>query len=64
LSGGNMQGSCEPPGPGQIWSAYQLRPDIPQALTTGIRPCQRPSHRRRSARLASISEISMRNALA
>src|SRR5215469_7898901 len=33
LSGGNMQGSCEPPGPGQIWSAYQLRPDIPQALT-------------------------------
>jgi len=33
LSGGNMQGSCEPPGPGQIWSSYQLRPDIPQALT-------------------------------
>ena len=31
---------------------------------TGIRPCQRPSHRRRSARRASMSEISMRNALA
>jgi hypothetical protein len=29
LSGGNMQGSCEPPGPGQIWSSYQARPDIP-----------------------------------
>jgi len=29
LSGGNMQGSCEPPGPGQLWSSYQARPDIP-----------------------------------
>jgi hypothetical protein len=33
LSGGNMKGSCEPPGPGQIWSTFQPRPDIPQALT-------------------------------
>jgi hypothetical protein len=36
LSGGNMQGSCEPPGPGQIWSEYQLRPNIPQALTNWV----------------------------
>ena len=36
LSGGNMQGSCEPPGPGQIWSSYQPRPDIPQALTNWV----------------------------
>jgi hypothetical protein len=36
LNGGNMQGSCEPPGPGQIWSSYQLRPDIPQALTNWV----------------------------
>jgi hypothetical protein len=36
LSGGNMQGSCEPPGPGQIWSEYQIRPNIPQALTNWV----------------------------
>jgi hypothetical protein len=41
LSGGNMKGSCEPPpsppGPGgQIWSTFQIRPDIPQALTDWV----------------------------
>src|SRR5262245_33137043 len=36
LAGGNMQGSCEPPGPGQIWSTYQPRPNIPQALTEWV----------------------------
>jgi hypothetical protein len=36
LSGGNMQGSCEPPGPGQIWSSFQIRPNIPQALTNWV----------------------------
>jgi hypothetical protein len=36
LSGGNMQGSCEPPGPGQLWSEYQIRPDIPQAITNWV----------------------------
>ena len=38
LNGGNMQGSCEPPPdkPGTIWSSYQLRPDIPQALTDWV----------------------------
>jgi hypothetical protein len=36
LSGGNMKGSCEPPGDGQLWSTYQARPDIPQALTNWI----------------------------
>jgi hypothetical protein len=36
LNGGNMQGSCEPPGPGELWSSYQIRPDIPQALTNWV----------------------------
>jgi hypothetical protein len=36
LSGGNMRGSCEPPGPGQLWSEYEIRPDIPQALTDWV----------------------------
>ena len=33
LIGGNMKGSCEPSGPGQLWSTYQPRPDTPQAIT-------------------------------
>src|SRR5690242_13452136 len=41
LAGGNMQGSCEPPGPGQIWSTYQPRPNIPQELT-GWEPAAAP----------------------
>ena len=36
LAGGNMQGSCEPPGPDTIWPTYQPRPNIPQALTNWI----------------------------
>jgi hypothetical protein len=36
LSGGNMKGSCDPPGAGKLWSTYQLRPDIPQALTDWV----------------------------
>ncbi|MBV8093696.1 MAG: hypothetical protein JO110_10755 [Acetobacteraceae bacterium] len=38
LAGGNMQGSCEPPPdqPGTIWSTYQPRPNIPQALTNWV----------------------------
>ena len=36
LAGGNMQGSCEPPEPGTIWSTYQPRPNIPQALTNWV----------------------------
>jgi hypothetical protein len=36
LAGGNMQGSCEPPGPGQIWSTYQPRRAIPQAITNWV----------------------------
>ena len=35
LAGGNMQGSCEPP-PDTIWSTYQPRPNIPQALTNWV----------------------------
>ena len=36
LKGGNMQGSCDPPGAGQLWSTYQLRLDIPQAITNWV----------------------------
>jgi hypothetical protein len=36
LTGGNMQGSCTPP-PGQIWSLYQPRGHIPQAITNWSR---------------------------
>jgi hypothetical protein len=35
LAGGNMRGSCAPP-PGHIWSTYQPRPNIPQALTNWV----------------------------
>jgi hypothetical protein len=35
LAGGNMQGSCVPP-PNTIWSTYQPRPNIPQALTNWV----------------------------
>jgi len=31
VTGGNMQGSCSPPGKGKVWSMYQVRSDIPQA---------------------------------
>jgi hypothetical protein len=38
LAGGNMQGSCAPPSdqPGTIWSTYQPRPNIPQAVTNWV----------------------------
>ncbi|MBV8520737.1 MAG: hypothetical protein JOY71_01160 [Acetobacteraceae bacterium] len=36
VAGGNMQGSCEPPGPDTIWSTFQPRPNIPQALTNWV----------------------------
>jgi hypothetical protein len=35
LAGGNMQGSCVPKR-GQIWSTYQPRPNIPQAITNWV----------------------------
>jgi len=31
-----MKGSCDPPGPDQLWSTYQARPDIPQAVTNWV----------------------------
>jgi len=31
VTGGNMQGSCNPPGKNQVWSLYQVRKHIPQA---------------------------------
>jgi hypothetical protein len=36
LAGGNMEGSCTPP-QGQIWSLYQPRLQIPQAITNWSR---------------------------
>ena len=36
LNGGNMHGSCKPPH-GQIWSTYQPRLQIPQAITNWSR---------------------------
>ena len=36
LSGGDMQGSCAPPGTGQIWSSYQAKHAIPQAITNWV----------------------------
>jgi hypothetical protein len=36
LTGGNMQGSCEPPAD-QIWSLYEPRAHIPQAITNWSR---------------------------
>jgi len=36
LAGGNMQGSCEPPGPGQLWSLYFPREEIPQEINNWV----------------------------
>ena len=45
LTGGNPQGSCTPP-PGQIWSLYQPREHIPQAITKWARaPSKAPRPR-------------------
>lgn len=37
--GGNMRGSCAPPAPGDLWSLYAIKKEIPQAIngwvTTG-----------------------------
>jgi hypothetical protein len=32
VTGGNMRGSCEAPGPSQIWSLYAPKAEIPQAI--------------------------------
>ena len=42
LTGGNMLGSCTPP-PGQIWSLYQPREHIPQAITNWARALSKSS---------------------
>jgi hypothetical protein len=33
VAGGNMKGSCKPPGEGEIWSLYDPKKEIPQAIT-------------------------------
>jgi hypothetical protein len=32
VNGGNMQGSCKPPGPGEIWSLFSPQKDIAQKI--------------------------------
>lgn len=32
VAGGNMRGSCRPPGPGALWSLYSIRKEIPQQV--------------------------------
>ncbi len=36
VNGGNMQGSCIPPGPGQIWSLYSPKKDVPQEINNWV----------------------------
>jgi hypothetical protein len=36
VAGGNMKGSCEPPAPGEIWSLYDPKKEIPQAITDWV----------------------------
>jgi hypothetical protein len=36
VTGGNMSGSCKPPGQGEIWSLYDPKKEIPQAITGWI----------------------------
>jgi len=37
VNGGNMQGSCAAPGPGQVWSLYFPKQQIPQAINNWSR---------------------------
>jgi hypothetical protein len=37
LNGGNMRGSCERPGKGQVWSLYWPRKNVPQAINNWSR---------------------------
>jgi len=36
-NGGNMQGSCKPPGKGQVWSLYAPKSNVPQAVNNWSR---------------------------
>ena len=58
LAGGNMQGSCEPPGPATK-SGRLISPDrtFRRRSPTGSRRRQRPRHRRFFARRPPLSEI-------
>lgn len=37
LTGGNMQGSCAPPGKGQVWSLYAPKTNLPQQINNWSR---------------------------
>jgi hypothetical protein len=40
-----MQVSCNPPGPGQIWSEFSPQPEIPQAINDWVQSGQGPQRR-------------------
>jgi hypothetical protein len=63
LAGGNMQGSCEPP-PDHIWSTYQPRPNIPQALTNWVPTLPEAAAPPLFARSVPLSEINWSTASA
>jgi hypothetical protein len=37
VNGGNMQGNCNPPGPGQVWSLYSPQTLLPQQINNWSR---------------------------
>jgi hypothetical protein len=37
VTGGNMQGSCAPPGKGQVWSLYEPKSNLPQQVNNWSR---------------------------
>jgi hypothetical protein len=37
VTGGNMQGSCTPPGKGQVWSLYEPKSNLPQQVNNWSR---------------------------
>jgi hypothetical protein len=64
LAGGNMQGSCNPPGPGQIWSEFSPQPEIPQAINDWVQSGQGRSAEANFVRQTLIREVSWPTALA
>jgi hypothetical protein len=53
VNGGNMQGSCAPPGPSQIWSLYWPKSHMPQQINNWS---LRPSKTEAQCQLCSATE--------
>jgi hypothetical protein len=53
VTGGNMKGSCDRPGPGQVWSLYAPKSHIPQAVNNWSR---KPAESAVSFQLCSSSD--------